>query len=342
MEENKDINIYDIAKLAGVSIATVSRVINQKGNVTERTKRLVEKVIRETNYQPNIFARGLGLGTMKVVGVLCSTVIDMYYAKAVGTIEEELRSLGYDVILSCTGNIKQDKLNSMEMLLSKHVDAMVLIGSVFKETDDNSHIERIAQRVPVVLINGFVSIDNTYCVVCEEENAMFDVIDSFVKIGRKDILYLEAPGTWSSISKMTGFRKGLEAHKLPFQEERILSAEKDMGVIRSAVKDFLKLGLPVSAVCASEDLFAVAAMKVLIEKGYKVPEDVAIMGFNNSLICECATPPLSSVDNRVVDLSKMAISILVDIFEGKTPPQKTVIPYEFIIRETMPRLKKRN
>ena len=336
MEENKDINIYDIAKLAGVSIATVSRVINKKGNVTEKTKHLVEKVIRETNYQPNIFARGLGLGTMKVVGVLCSTVVDMYYAKAVGTIEEELRSLGYDVILSCTGNVKQDKLNSMEMLLSKHVDALVLIGSVFKETDDNSHIERIAERVPVILINGYVSIPNTYCVVCEEENAMVDVIDGFVKQGRKDILYLEAPGTWSSISKMAGFRRGLEVHGIPYQEERVLSTEKDMSVIRKAVSDFLKQKLPISAVCASEDMFAVAAMKVLIENGYRIPEDVAVMGFNNSLICECCTPPLASVDNRVVDLSKMAISLLIDIFEGKTPNQKTVIPYKFVIRETMP------
>lgn len=336
MEENRDINIYDIARLAGVSIATVSRVINQKGNVTQKTRLQVEKVINDNNYKPNVFARGLGLGTMKIVGVLCSTVIDMYYAKAVGTIEEALRELGYDVILSCTGNIKQDKQKSMEMLLSKHVDALVLIGSVFKETDDNSHIEKIAKRVPVILINGYVNIENTYCVVCEEERAMNEVVNTFVGIGRRDILYLEAPGTWSSISKMAGYKSGLKENKIPYRPELVLSLPKEPAVIRQAVQDFLKRDIPFSGVCASEDIFSVSAMNVLTEGGFAVPDDVAVMGFNNSLICECCTPALSSVDNRVVDLSKMAISILLDIFEGRSPQQKTVIPYIFVYRKTFP------
>jgi len=340
MEDKKDINIYDIAKLAGVSIATVSRVINQKGNVTPETRMRVEKVIHEQNYKPNVFARSLGLGTMKVVGVLCSTVIDMYYAKAVGTIEEALRELGYDVILSCTGNIKQDKLKSMEMLLSKHVDALVLIGSVFKETDDNSHIERIAKRVPVILINGYVNIKNTYCVVCEEDKAMHEVVNTFVKVGRKDILYLEAPGTWSSISKMAGYKKGLKENKIPYRPELVLSLPKEPGVIRNAVQEFLKKGIPFNGVCGSEDLFAISAMNVLKEKGVAVPEDIAVMGYNNSLLCECSAPALSSVDNRVVDLSKMAIKILLDIFEGRNPKPKTVLPYYFVFRKSFPEPKK--
>jgi len=334
MDDKKDLNIYDIAKLSGVSIATVSRVINKKGNVSLKTQRLVENVISETNYKPNIFARGLGLGTMKVVGVLCSTVIDMYYAKAVGTLEEELRMLGYDVILSCTGNARRNKLKSMELLLSKHVDALILIGSVFKETDDNSHIEKIAKRVPVILINGFVNIENTYCVICEEENAMHDVVSSFVDNGRKDILYIEAPGTWSSISKMSGYKRGLQENNIPFRSELVLSTQKEMVVIQNAVRDFLRLNIAFTAVCTSEDIFAVAAMNVLAEKGLCVPDEVAVMGFNNSLICECCTPQLSSVDNRVEDLSKMAISILTDIFGKKDPQQINVIPYNFAMRKT--------
>lgn len=336
MDDNRDINIYDIAKLAGVSIATVSRVINEKGNVTPKTRQLVEKIINDTHYKPNVFARGLGLGTMKVVGVLCSTVIDMYYAKAVGTIEEELRELGYDVILSCTGNIKQDKLKSMELLLTKHVDALVLIGSVFKETDDNSHIERIAKRVPVILINGYINIENTYCVVCEEEKAMYDVVNTFVNIGRKDILYLEAPGTWSSISKMSGYKSGLEKNGIPFRPEMVLSLSKEIAAIRQAVRQFQELNISFNGICTSEDIFAVTAMNALTERGVAVPEDVAIIGFNNSLICECSTPALSSVDNRVEDLSRMAINILIDIFEGKTPQQKTVVPYNLVLRKTFP------
>ena len=335
MPNEKNLNIYDIAKLANVSIATVSRVINKKGNVTPKTQKLVEQAIREHNYRPNVFARGLGLGTMKVIGVLCASVTDIYYAKAVSIIEKELREMEYDVILSCTGNAKRDRLKAMESLLSKHVDAIILIGSVFKETDDNTHLERIAKSVPIILINGSLNIENVYCVFCEEEEAMWSVVNAFVGLGRRDILYLEAPGTWSSISKQAGYRRGLADHGIPWRPELILDTAKEPKQIAECLEKFLLSGIPVSAICCSEDIFAVIAIHTMMRYGMRIPEDISVVGFNNSMLCDCCAVPLASIDNRVEDLSRLAVSHLLDIFSGTPPPTKTVLPFRFIVRDSL-------
>ena len=136
-------NIYDIAKLAGVSIATVSRVINGKENVSEKTRQKVERIIAEMGYTPNVFARGLGLGSIQMVGVLCSTVSDLFYARAVATIESELRTLGYDVILCCPATMGR-KESVYAVAAFKRVDAMILVGSIFQERTSNEHIAQAA------------------------------------------------------------------------------------------------------------------------------------------------------------------------------------------------------
>ena len=159
-------DIYDIAKRAGVSIATVSRVLSGSEKVRESTRNKVLGVMEQEDYHPNAFARGLGLGSMKTVGILCTDVSDLYYAKAVSLLEHLLRQGGWNALLCCTGNELEDKKKSIGILLNKQVDAIFLVGSAFRESSDNSHIERAAGHVPVIVINGLIECPNTYCVLC--------------------------------------------------------------------------------------------------------------------------------------------------------------------------------
>lgn len=154
------INIYDIAKRSGVSIATVSRVVNGSPKVSDRTKERVMSVIEEAGYTPNAFARGLGLDSMKTIGILCPDISDVYMAKAVSYLEKGLHGQGYDCILGCSGYEQKDKESYTRLLLSKRVDMLILIGSTYvgngrnqKETD---YIREAAKRVPVFLINGYM------------------------------------------------------------------------------------------------------------------------------------------------------------------------------------------
>ena len=136
-------NIYDVSKKAGVSIATVSRVLNGNANVSDKTKNKVLVAMKELDYTPNIFARGLGLNTMKTIGIMCSDSSDTYLANAVYYLEQELRRHNYDSILCCTGQDSETKKKYLDLLISKRVDGIILAGSQFVLNQPGSAEDRV-------------------------------------------------------------------------------------------------------------------------------------------------------------------------------------------------------
>ena len=312
-----NMNIYDIANKAGVSIATVSRIINKKGNVSPKTEERVLKVIAEMGYTPNAFARALGLDTIKMVGVLCSDVSDKHYAKAVSIIERELRAKEYDSILACTGNELEDKKKAIGVLLSKRVDALILVGSIFQEKKDNSHIKNAAEKLPVIIINGEYNFKNTYSVSCDEKDAVKQCVLELSRSGHRDILYMYDVESFSGLNKIAGFKEGIRESGLMLSPQNIIKCERTLEASKEAVISALERGLRFSAVLAGEDVLAVGAMKAFLQKGINVPGDVAVVGFNNSVLAECTTPSLTSIDNRIEDLSTCAVKTMLDVFESK-------------------------
>ena len=148
-------NIYDISQRAGVSIATVSRVLNGSSRVSEATRRKVEQVMVSCGYTPNAFARGLGLGSMKTVGLLCADFADPYLAQAMAYLEAFLRDHGYDCLLGGCRDA-QDRQNMLDLLLNKRVDGLILVGSSLVENDPalNQPILDAAKRVPVMILGA--------------------------------------------------------------------------------------------------------------------------------------------------------------------------------------------
>ncbi len=323
-------NIYDIAKRSGVSIATVSRVLNGSPSVSEKTRGRVLAVMEEEGYTPNAFARGLGLNSMRMIGILCTDISDTFYAKAVSLVEGQLRRNGFDALLCCTGNDLEDKKKYLDLLLAKHVDAVILIGSAFKENVDNSHIENAAKQVPVVIINGLVELPGVYCALCDERSAVQSNVLSLHRQGIDRILYLYDTLTYSGCVKIEGYREGLRQSGQPFREELLIRAEKSVEAVRGTVRGLLRGGADFSAVMASEDLIAVGALKALQDEGRTMP----VVGFNNSVLAECSSPGLSSVDNMLDTLCPTAVGMLEDIFDGRNVPQKIIISSRLVERET--------
>ena len=328
------LNIYDIADRAGVSIATVSRVLNGSPNVSAKTKQKVLEVIEESGYTPNVFARGLGLNTMKMIGILCSDVSDVFYAKAVSIIENALRQHGYDSLLCSTGKSLSNKQKYVDLLLAKRVDALILIGSIFKEESDNSHIEKAAQKVPTIIINGLIDVPNTYSIACDEHRAMYELVMQLKKKGHHDILYLYDVESYSGMQKLNGFKEGLKASGWPINQKLILKVDKEMNAIEESVLALLESGTSFSAVVASEDLLAIGAMHALYKRGYTIPEDISVIGFNNSLLSACSHPKLTSIDNMLDTLCHTAVNVLADVFEGKNVTNKMTLSAKIVERET--------
>lgn len=326
-------NIYDIAAAAGVSIATVSRVLNNSPRVSEGTRRRVTAVMERERYVPNAFARGLGLNSMRMVGVMCTDVTDMFYAKAVGCTERFLKAQGMDILLCSSGSRLEDKKEKLAWLVSRGVDAVILIGSAFKEKRDNSHIKAAAEKLPVIIINGYIDLPNVCCVVCDERGAVRENVTGLVREGYRRLAYFYDAENYSGTEKLAGFREGAEECGLTDNDISVVRCEKSPA---SAKSEFLKLmseGRMPQAVVASEDLLAAGVLGALAEKEITLP----VIGFNNSVIAECTYPSLTSVDNMLEAMCETAVSLLERIGKNKTAPSKTVLSAELIERESYKR-----
>ena len=323
-------NIYDIAAKCGVSIATVSRVLNKSPNVRPQTRDKVLAVMQEENYAPNAFAQGLGLGSMRMVGVLCTSLRDPFYAEAVAHVEDYLRGRGMNAILRCTGPSLEEKKQSLFYMLQRNVDAVVLIGSAFREDSDNDHIAEAARRVPVIIINGYVDLPGVYCVTSDEKGAVADLVGRLMSRQRRRILFLYDQLTYSSQQKLAGYQEGCAAAGIQPDEQLIVRVERRLDEVNACIKQLLVKGVSFDAVIGSEDILALGTQKALQRIGLSMP----IIGFNNSTLAKCATPELTSVDNRLATLCETAMTMLDDLLDKKEVAAHTVIPAQLVERDT--------
>ena len=332
-------NIYDISRRAGVSIATVSRVLNNSPHVSENTRKKVMAVIEGTGYVPNAFARGLGLNTMKTIGLLCPDASDPYLSQALTYLERAFRQQGYDCLLSCTDKELQARQQGVELLKSRHVDGIVLMGSSFIEDipSDNDYIRDAAQSVPVVLLNGAFPCDNVYGVQCDDQRAVKEATLSLLESGCKRILCLYHSNNYSGRKKLAGYRDAHAQFGRAVDEKLLCYFDHDKGSVHQVCETLLQLereGLAFDAVLASEDILAVGALKYAKAAGKRVPEEMSIVGYNNSSLCVCTEPELTSVDNKLLAICEHIVATMMGVLEGKEMPQKTVFTGELIKRGT--------
>ena len=262
-------NIYDVSKRAGVSIATVSRVLNGNPNVSEKTRTKVLTVMAESGYTPNVFARGLGLGTMKTIGIMCSDSSDPYLANAIYHLERQLRSHGYDSLLCCTGTSLENKRTYFELLLSKRVDAVILAGSKFVELIDknNDYLIRSRQRrSPSCWSTAIWHFPGIYSTVCNDYQAMYDAVSRLIASGKRNILYLYTSHSYSGLNKVEGYKNALTDHNIPVRREYIHQCPKDLHQSKKLMNKLFGIGLEFDAVMTSDDSLAVGAVKYASEK----------------------------------------------------------------------------
>lgn len=329
-------NIYDVSKHAGVSIATVSRVLNGNPNVSERTREKVLRVMDELGYTPNVFARGLGLDTMQTIGIMCSDSSDPYLADAIYYLERELRSHNYDSILCCTGYDLKVKQKYFNLLRSKRVDAIILAGSKFVELcpKDNDYILKAAHDIPVMLVNGYLEGENIYSTVCDDYSAVYDAVSRLIRSGSRRILYLYTSYSYSGLNKMDGYKAALTSCGLPVREDLIHQCPKNLEDARDLLLRLSKQGIDFDAVVTSDDSLAVGAVKYAHAKGISVPDQLSIIGYNNSLLSRCTDPEITSIDSRVETLCTTTVKTLMEVFSGESVPSRTTIASDLIKRNT--------
>lgn len=329
-------NIYDVSEHAHVSIATVSRVINGNPNVSDKTRKRVLAVMDELGYTPNVFARSLGLNSMKTIGIMCADSSDSWLAEAISCLEKELRGYGYDSILCCSGYFPETKKKYLELLRSKRVDAIILTGSHYIESrpKDNAYLLEAAKEIPLMLVNGYLEGKQIYSTVCDDHAAVYHAASKLYQSGSKSILYLYSGNSFSSIKKRSGYQDATLDSNIPLREELMVLCQKDPDAALLQLKNLSESGIFFDSVLAAEDILAVGAVKYANQAGFKVPENFSIIGYNNSILSRCTSPEITTVDNKVEALCTTTVNTLMKVLEGGNVPAKTTITPELVKRGT--------
>lgn len=311
--------IYDIAKKANVSIATVSRVINNSGYVGEKNRKKINALIKENNYLPSSFAKNLSTNnSLKIIGIICFNIEDMYYAKSVSILEKQLKKYGYDIILSCTGESNEQKKKSVDILISKNIDALIFVGSIYAGKTENIIITA-AKYVPIFIINAFIKGNNIYCAYCDDLLAVKTATQLLIKANKKNIIYFYDVENYGSTKKIEGF-------KLVTKGQVIKTTFIDCANVFVELLNNNKI----DAILCANDMLAANLQKKINQMKISIP----IIGHNNSPICDLITPELSSIDNKVGELSTFTAQNIKKLFDTGIAEKEYLIQFEIIRRKS--------
>lgn len=333
------LTIYDISKKANVSIATVSRVINGSTNVKESTRKKVMDIINEYDYKPNASARAMSLRSQKTIGILCADSSDIFLAKAVYYLQQELQEKGYESLLCCTGYNLDLRQNYMNLILSKKIDALILVGSMFIgfTEEENRYIMEGSEQVPIMLLNASLDYPNVYSTLCDDSTSMFEATTEMLNSGIDDILYLNNATSYSAKKKLQGFESAMQLKKIKNFKDLIYYIDSSVTRIEdmaNLIETFANEGHNFHGVIAADDALAIAAIKYAQRNHLRIPEDLQVIGYNNSFLTGCSTPELTSIDNFLPTLTSQLVKTLLGVLSGKQMPKKIIFSGKLIKRGT--------
>ena len=326
-------NIYDIAREAGVSIATVSRVINNKGYVSEKTRLKIQKVLDENGYQPSAIARGLVTGSMKTIAILAVDVRVPHYAMTVYIMESMLSEAGYSVMVCNTGEDSGKTLKYIQILVKKNVDGIILIGSIYRKLC-TKEVLRLLGNIPVVMANGRIDKENFYSVLVDDGYGIGLAVRHMYETGHRKIAYVRDRQTESALRKQKGFEETLTSLGYEDPARHVFSTSYGLDGGRAAAEKILEHPHGYDAVVCGEDLTAVGVLYGVLDHGIRVPDQISVSGCNNSEYAMVCNPQLTSVNNKGEVLSRLSVELLRDILTGQKEPTELVILPELVVRQT--------
>jgi DNA-binding LacI/PurR family transcriptional regulator len=331
---NKQVyTMKDVARMAGVTQPTVSHVINGTASISKEVSEKVLEVIGKLNYRPNELARGLKTNTSKTIGIVTPDITNSYYACIAKEIETLLVKKGYIVFLSNTDYNRTSEQNVVDKLLRYNVDG-ILILCEFLNREPLKHLE--AYGIPVVFLDDKPEEPGGCRISTDNEKGGYLAAKHLVDRGRRRIAYLgEKVPLYPLRMRYTGYRKALAESDIPLNKD-LMILDNDM------VYNFgkgLKYGNSIlakkpDAVFASTDIIAIGFMSACASAGIKIPDDIAIVGYDNIPLASLTMPALTTIRQPVEDIAAGAVEQLFLQINGQTPEKSIVLEPQLVIRNT--------
>lgn len=315
-QERVMITMLDVSRRAGVSKATVSRVLNGTGQVKESTRQKVFKAMQALDYRPNFLARSLANRTSNSIGLVVSTFDGFYFGRLLQQASRQTESHGKQLIVTDGHDTPEREQEAVQMLADRQCDAIILYTRYMSEKAILALADSIT--MPLIIINRDVSLARERAIFFEQEDAAFQAVDYLISQGHREIACITVPGhTPTGKSRLMGYRKALEKNGIAWDPAKVKYGDSSMTRGYDACNELLREGVTFSALFACNDDMALGASKALHQAGLNIPQDVSLFGFDDAPSAKWLEPGLSTVYLPIDTMITTAIDQAIRMVNGE-------------------------
>ncbi|MBR5636973.1 MAG: LacI family DNA-binding transcriptional regulator [Pseudobutyrivibrio sp.] len=321
--------LKDVAAKCGLTVTTVSRVLNNRGYISEETRAKVHAAMEELNYQPNEVARSLSKKSTNTIGVIVPHVRHPYFAEMISNIENAASKKGYKILLANSKGANHKEKEYLDMCTSNRVAGVILFSSSVQVS------EFANSNFPLVTVERFIE-NGTAAVECDNEQGGMMAAQALIDAGCKKLLIIGgvSESQMPADDRFKGFAKVCEERGIPFTEVTTSQDQYFSLDYHALLDEALKLDKEIDGIFASSDLIAAQVLQVCGKIGRKVPEDIKLVGFDDVLISRLTTPPISTIHQPIKEMAGTAVDLVIAASEGRVVPKRTLLPVTYIERES--------
>ena len=326
--------IYEVSKLAGVSLATVSRVMNKNTRVSDKTREKVLAAMKELGYRPNAIAQSLASSRSNSVGILVSELHGHYYGSMLSGMEKELRKAGKHAIITAGHSQESEEIEGIEFLIDRSCDALIMH---VEAVSDQYLIDLCKGPIPIILINRFIPEIAENCVVLNNKQGGYLATKSLLEKGHRELAYISGP-LWKGDARerFEGHKQALAEFQLTQSETLFYEGDYEEDGGASAMQHLLQLKESFTAVVCANDEMASGAMTVAREKGLNLPNDLSFVGFDNIIFAAHLYPKLSTINYPIEEMGRTAARwILKRAYKIEQLDIDNIFEPEFISRDSI-------
>jgi LacI family transcriptional regulator len=326
--------ISDVAKRAGVSTMTVSRVLNNSGPISPQTRKRVEKAIAELGYVPNALARSLHFKRTKTIALVLTDITNPFFTTIARGVEDAASKQGFTVMFCNTDESQDEEAEYLKVLLQKQVDGMLLVPACL-EPDSVLFLQE--RQTPVVILDRRIPNVRIDTVRCDSEGGAYALIRHLLELGHTRVAVLSGPRTVSTaIDRVTGYRRAMQAAGLDVSEELAMHGEFNQASGYAMAQQALALDPRPTALFAANNFIAIGAYRALRDAGLHVPEDVSLVAFDDLPAPLVMEPFLTVAAQPAYEMGQKATELLLARLSGEGPAdcQEIVLPTEVIVRRS--------
>ncbi len=335
--KNKKATIHEIAAKLNITASTVSRALNNNPRISEETKKRVQKVAKQINYQPNHIASALRSGKSRLIGVIVPTANRNFFSSVIRGIEDLANVFNYKIIISQSYDEYDKEVQNVEALLNARVDG--IIASFGKETENFDHFLKVIEKgIPLVLFDRTADVLDVSHVILDDYLGAYQAVDHLIKSGCRRIVHftnLQRINIYTE--RKRGYEDALKANGLEVDPALILYGSMQLEDGRRLTEEILEKKLDFDGIFSSADYAIMGALQVLKSHGISVPGKVKLAGFGNEPFTSFTDPTITTVDQKSIAMGKITAETFFEILNSKaleTVSKKTILKPELIIRES--------